>query len=148
MLKRITALFALFFMLACGLTHAEMTREEYQSQTNQLNQQMKQVRANYKGQMRESDKSFMDQFKQLDPKDTEGKKKILEQKKAQKKQFQLQYKKQEKALRDQVNELKQTMKGQRKTKLETKKAKGKAKKTGKKAEKKAEKKAAKKGWKW
>lgn len=124
MLKKVISICVVLLFAASSFSYAGMKNEDiaaYESQKKGLNDQMKTLGDDYKQQMKDSDKSYMDKFGKLDKGDKEGRKALLKQKRTAKEQLQMDYRKKHQTLKDQVDALKQTRRQDRETAGKTKK---------------------------
>ncbi|MFH1877249.1 MAG: hypothetical protein ABH883_00370 [Candidatus Omnitrophota bacterium] len=105
--KFILSVTVFLFAVSCGsMSYAQGGSDNYVSQLGKLNQAMKDARDTYKQKMRNEDTAISEQMRKLDKNDTDGRKKLLDQKRTQKKQLEMEYKKQQETIRSEVKQLK------------------------------------------
>ena len=124
MLRKLVALTVVIVFALGSFAYAQDSDNDvYQAKLAELNQQMKQLRDDYKGQMKKSDDSIREQFKAAGTDkavDKDTRQKLLAQKREEKKQLQMDYRNKQDAIRAQVKALKAQYKGSVKGKAGTK----------------------------
>ena len=111
--KKVTLVsLAILFVFCFGIVSAQAADwAEYDAKMKDLNQQMVQIRDEYKQTQRDIDKAYALKQKEIDPRDREAKRLLFDKKSQEKKEAKQAYKEAHNDLKAQVKQLKRDYRG-------------------------------------